>query len=76
LLWKGKNFIPALGFIFMVQSAAEISGREEYLGGLSAVQRVMPADESPAGELEIWTREPVNFWVVLLQKSNSQEALI
>ncbi len=60
----------------MVQSAADISGREEYLGGLSAVQRVMPADESPAGELEIWTREPVNFWVVLLQKSNSQEALI
>ena len=60
----------------MVQSAADISGRKEYLGGLSAVQRVMPADESPSGELEIWTREPVNFRVVLLQKSNSQEALI
>ncbi len=60
----------------MVQSAADISGREESLGGLSAVQRVMLADESPAGELEIWTREPVNFRVVLLQKSNSQEALI
>ena len=39
-------------------------------------QRIMPADESAAGELEIWTREPVNFRVALLQKSNSQEALI
>jgi chorismate-pyruvate lyase len=39
-------------------------------------QRVMPADESSAGELEIWTRQPVNLRVALLQKSNSQEALI
>jgi len=41
LLWKGKNFIPALGFIFMVQSAADISGREESLGGLSAAQKML-----------------------------------
>jgi len=35
----------------------------------------MPADEPPAGELEIWTRQPVNFRVAVLQKSSSQEAL-
>ena len=40
------------------------------------MQRVMPADEPPAGELEIWTRQPVNLRVALPQKSNSQEALI
>lgn len=44
--------------------------------GKTLAQRVMPADESAAGELEIWIRQPVNFRVALLQKSNSQEALI
>jgi hypothetical protein len=43
--------------------------------GKTLAQRVMPADEPPAGELEIWTRQPVNFRVAVLQKSSSQEAL-
>jgi len=40
------------------------------------VQRVMPADELVADELEIRPGEEVNFRVVLLQKRDSQEALV
>ncbi|HQQ37448.1 MAG TPA: chorismate pyruvate-lyase family protein, partial [Methanothrix sp.] len=40
------------------------------------VQKVMPADEAVASDLEIKPGEEVNFRVVLLQKRDSQEALI
>jgi len=40
------------------------------------VQKVMPADEAVASDLEIRPGEKVNFRVVLLQNRESQEALI
>lgn len=39
-------------------------------------QRVMPADEKVAGDLEIRPGEEVNFRVVMLRKSGSNEALV
>jgi len=108
--WKGKNFIPAGGFIFMAQSppfpiAGEILKLENIVGKLSPVQkmllgtdgsvtgllevvtespieietlvqRVEPADEAVAKELQVNTGEEVNYRVVLLKKANSQEALV
>ena len=40
------------------------------------VQRVVPADEDVARELQVNPGEEVNFRVVLLKKANSQEALV
>ncbi len=40
------------------------------------VQRVVPADEAVARELQINPGEEVNFRIVLLKKANSQEALV
>ncbi|MCX6673727.1 MAG: beta-ribofuranosylaminobenzene 5'-phosphate synthase [Methanothrix sp.] len=40
------------------------------------VQRVVPADEAVAKELQVNPGEEVNFRVVLLKKANSQEALV
>jgi beta-ribofuranosylaminobenzene 5'-phosphate synthase len=40
------------------------------------VQKVVPADEAVARELQVNPGEEVNFRVVLLKKANSQEALV
>ena len=40
------------------------------------VQRVVPADEAVARELQINPGEEVNFRIVLLKKANSREALV
>ena len=40
------------------------------------MQKVVPADEAVARELQVNPGEEVNFRVVLLKKANSQEALV